>query len=94
MPGTNANSAQAISDTSAVRTIRFTHTPLSRDNRSTGKATCRKVTLIFVGDPLVCAGFEQIEGKGSAVEHLVVEFADVKLGAQFLSGRARGVRGT
>src|ERR1019366_9164492 len=34
-------------------------------------------------DPLVGAGIQKIEREGSAVEQLVVEGADVKLGAQF-----------
>ncbi len=40
----------------------------------------------LLGDPFVGAGVEQIEREGAAVEHLVVEFADVKLGAQFFPG--------
>jgi hypothetical protein len=31
---------------------------------------------------------EEVEAKGSAVEHLVVEAADVKLGAQFFWARS------
>ena len=37
-------------------------------------------------DPFVGAGLEQVKRQGSAVEHLVVEGADVKLGAQFFLG--------
>ena len=37
-------------------------------------------------DPCVGAGFEHIEGQSSAVEHLVMETAGVKLGAQFFLG--------
>jgi hypothetical protein len=40
----------------------------------------------LLGDPLVGAGFQKIEGEGSAVEHFVVEFADVEFGAQFFLG--------
>jgi len=38
------------------------------------------------GDPFVGAGFQEIEGEGSAVEHFVVEFADVEFGTQFFLG--------
>jgi hypothetical protein len=37
------------------------------------------------GDPLLRAGFEEIERETSAVEHFVVEGANVKLGTQFFS---------
>ncbi len=35
-------------------------------------------------DPFIGAGLEQVERKGSAIEHLVVELANVEPGAQFL----------
>ena len=38
------------------------------------------------GDPFIRAGLEKIEGKRSAVEHLVVEGADVELWSQLCSG--------
>ncbi len=37
-------------------------------------------------DPFVRAGFEKVEGEGSAVEHPVVEAAEIELGAQFPLG--------
>ncbi len=43
------------------------------------------------------ACFEEIEGEGSTVEHLVVEVADIKFGSRWVPipfGRVRGVRGT
>ncbi len=39
-----------------------------------------------MGDPFIRARVEEIEGEGSAVEHLVVEAADVELGAQLFLG--------
>jgi len=37
-------------------------------------------------DPLVGAGFKEIQGETSAIEHFVVEGADIKLGTQFFPG--------
>jgi hypothetical protein len=39
-----------------------------------------------LGDPLVSAGVQEIQGERAAVDHLVLGGADLKLGAQFLLG--------
>src|SRR6201999_3776915 len=45
----------------------------------------RPLSLLF-GDPLVGTGIEKIEGQGAAIEHLVMEAANVELGTQFFLG--------
>lgn len=42
---------------------------------------CPALLHFLLGDPFVGAGLQKIEGEGSAVEHFVVEFADVEFGA-------------
>jgi len=37
-------------------------------------------------DPLIGAGLKEIQGETSAIEHFVVESADIKLGTQFFPG--------
>ena len=44
--------------------------------------TMFRASLRFLfGDPFVGAGFQEIEGEGSSVEHLIVEGTEVKLGS-------------
>src|SRR6267143_2303746 len=50
-------------------------------------------SLFLLGDPFVGAGFQKIEGEGSAVEHFVVEFADVEFGAQLRNEHAKKEEG-
>src|SRR5260370_37797779 len=45
----------------------------------------------LLGDPFVGAGFQKIEGEGSAFEHFLVEFADVEFRAQILFGEVAGL---
>ena len=45
-------------------------------------------------DPAVGAGVEHVERKHAAAEDLVVEGADVELGAELASGRGRAARGS
>src|SRR5580700_5816308 len=46
-----------------------------------GRSVC-----FLLGNPLVRASLEQVEGQGPTIQHLVVESANVKLGAQFFPG--------
>jgi len=44
--------------------------------------SCQSPLFCFLlCNPFICAGVEEIEGEGSAVEHFVVKGADVKFGA-------------
>jgi hypothetical protein len=59
--------------------------PQNRDDNSNTKANAKNAKRQLLGfllrDPFVGTGFKEIEGEGSAVEHLVVEGADVELGS-------------
>src|ERR1700688_1945612 len=53
---------------------------LWRSSKVDGLVACARL----LGDPFVGAGVEKIERESSAVEHFVMELADVELGAEFL----------
>jgi hypothetical protein len=51
---------------------------------ATGVEFVRPSLRFLLFDPLVSAGVEQIKGKLSPIDNLIVEDADIKLGPQFL----------